>query len=168
MIVVDNESGRVKKIGLRSTIIETFDRSELIVPNAHFIAGNVTNWTLTSPMARLKISVGVAYGSDLDLVLGILKEAGESDSRVMKDPSPQALFVRFGDSALEFELQVWIPDVKEILLARSDIGQEIDRRFRRAGVEIPLPQRVVHMRSDRGGGAGRDLSDGGKGSTGEG
>jgi potassium efflux system protein len=145
MVVVDNESGRVKEIGLRSTIIETFDRSELIVPNSHFITRNVTNWTLTSPMARLKIPIGVAYKSDVDLVLRLLRESAESNPRIVRDPAPLPLFVRFGDNALEFELQVWVSDVKEMLLARSEIGQEIDRRFREAGISIPFPQREVHL-----------------------
>ncbi len=147
MVVVDNESGRVKEIGLRSTIIETFDRSELIVPNSHFITRNVTNWTLTSPMARLKIPIGVAYNSDVDLVLQLLRESAEANPRIVRDPAPLPLFVRFGDNALEFELQVWVSDVKEMLLARSEIGQEIDRRFRKAGISIPFPQRDVHLRS---------------------
>ncbi len=147
MVVVDNESGRVKEIGLRSTIIETFDRSELIVPNSHFITRNVTNWTLTSPMARLKIPIGVAYNSDVDLVLQLLRESALANPRIVGDPPPLPLFVRFGDNALEFELQVWVSDVKEMLLARSEIGQEIDRRFRKAGISIPFPQRDVHLRS---------------------
>lgn len=147
MVVVDNEFGRVKEIGLRSTIIETFDRSELIVPNSHFITRNVTNWTLTSPMARLKIPIGVAYNSDVGLVLQILRESAEANPRIVLDPAPLPLFVRFGDNALEFELQVWVSDVKDMLLARSEIGQEIDRRFRKAGISIPYPQRDVHLRS---------------------
>lgn len=147
MVVVDNESGRVKEIGLRSTIIETFDRSELIVPNSHFITRNVTNWTLTSPMARLKIPIGVAYNSDVNLVLQLLRESAEANPRIVRDPAPLPLFVRFGDNALEFELQVWVSDVKDMLLARSEIGQEIDRRFRKAGISIPFPQRDVHLRS---------------------
>jgi potassium-dependent mechanosensitive channel len=150
MVEVDKESGRVKKIGLRSTIIETFDRAELIVPNSHLISGNVTNWTLTSRMARLKIPVGVAYGTPLELVLKALTAAAETNARVLRDPPPLAIFAHFGDSSLECELQVWIPDVKDMLLARSEIGQEIDRRFRQAGIEIAFPQRVVHLRSAKG------------------
>jgi small-conductance mechanosensitive channel len=78
-----------------------------------------------------------------------LREAAEANPQVLRDPPPLAIFVRFGDSSLECELQVWIPDVKDMLLARSEIGQEIDRRFRGDGIEIPYPQRVVHMRSAR-------------------
>ncbi len=147
MVVVDNETGTVRKIGLRSTLIETFDRSELIVPNSQFISGKVTNWTRSNHIARIKIAVGVAYGSDVQLVLRLLKDAGESDPRVLSNPAPNPLFLRFGENALEFELHSWIADVKELLAARSNLCQEIAARFQQAGVEIPYPQRDLHLRS---------------------
>jgi potassium-dependent mechanosensitive channel len=147
MVVVDNQTGTVRKIGLRSTVIETFDRSELIVPNSQFISGTVTNWTRSSHIARIRIAVGVAYGSDVDLVLKLLKEAGEADPRVLSNPEPNPLFLRFGESALEFELHSWIADVKDLLAVRSHLCQEIALRFREAGIEIPFPQRDLHLRS---------------------
>ena len=147
MVVVDNETGTVRKIGLRSTVIETFDRSELIVPNSQFISGKVTNWTRSNHVARVRIAVGVAYGSDVALVLRLLKEAAESDRRVLVNPAPNPLFLRFGDSALEFELHAWLADVSDLLSVRSNLCQEIARRFQDAGVEIPFPQRDLHVRS---------------------
>ncbi len=147
MVVVDNETGTVRKIGLRSTIIETFDRSELIVPNSQFISGKVTNWTRTSHIARIRIPVGVAYGSDVELVLRLLREAGETDPRVLSNPAPNPLFLRFGDSSLDLELHVWIADVGDLLAVRSHLCQEIARRFQEAGIEIPCPQRDLHLRS---------------------
>jgi potassium-dependent mechanosensitive channel len=147
VVVVDNEAGTVKKIGLRSTIIETPDRSELIIPNSQFISGKVTNWTRTSHIARVRIPLGVAYGSDVEQVLRLLKEAAGSDSRILKIPAPNALFLRFGNSALEFELHCWLSDVKDTLLVTSHLCQEIDRRFREAGVEIPFPQHDLNLRS---------------------
>jgi len=147
MVVVDNETGTVRKIGLRSTVIETLDRSELIVPNSQFISGKVTNWTRSNHIGRIKIAVGVAYGSDVERVLKLLKEAGETDPRVLSSPEPNPLFLRFGDSALEFELHSWIADVKDLLAVRSHLCQEIARRFQEAGIEIPFPQRDVHLRS---------------------
>ena len=147
MVVVDNETGTVRKIGLRSTIIETFDRSELIVPNSLFISGKVTNWTRSNQIARVRITVGVAYGSDIEQVLSLLKEAAETDARVLSNPEPTPLFLNFGDSALEFELHFWIADVKDSLSVRSALCQEIASRFQAAGIEIPFPQRDLHLRS---------------------
>lgn len=147
IVVVDNETGTVKKIGLRSTIVETPDRSELILPNSQFISGKVTNWTRSTHIARVRIPLGVAYGSDVELVLRLLKEAAGSDSRILKIPAPNALFLRFGNSALEFELHCWLSDVKDTLLVTSHLCQEIDRRCREAGVEIPFPQQDLNLRS---------------------
>jgi len=147
MVVVDNETGTVRKIGLRSTVIETFDRSELIVPNSLFIAGKVTNWTRSNQIARIRITVGVAYGSDIKRVLSLLKEAAETDPRVLRNPESNPLFLRFGDSSLEFELHSWIADVKDLLSVRSAVCQEIAGRFQAAGIEIPFPQRDLHLRS---------------------
>jgi potassium-dependent mechanosensitive channel len=147
MLVVDNETGTVRKIGLRSTVIETFDRSELIVPNSQFISGKVTNWTRSNHVARIKIAVGVAYGTDIKLVLQLLKEAAESDHRVLSDPAPNPLFLNFGENSLQFELHAWLADVNNLLSARSSLCQEIARRFQEAGVEIPFPQHDLHVRS---------------------
>jgi small-conductance mechanosensitive channel len=139
IVVVDSETGTVKKIGLRSTVIETFDRSELIVPNSQFMSGKVTNWTHSNQIARIKIAVGVAYGSDMKRVLSLLKEAAENVPRVLKNPEPNPLFLRFGESALECELHSWIVDVKDVLSVRSALCQEIAVRFQEAGIEIPFP-----------------------------
>jgi small-conductance mechanosensitive channel len=147
MVVVDNDTGTVRKIGLRSTVIETFDRSELIVPNSLFISGKVTNWTRSNMIARIRITVGVAYGSDIQRALSLLKEAAEAEHRVLSDPEPNPLFLRFGDSALEFELHSWIADVKDLLSVRSALCQGIAGRFQAAGIEIPFPQRDLHLRS---------------------
>ena len=137
MVVVDNETGTVRKIGLRSTVIETFDRSELIVPNSLFISGKVTNWTRSNQVARIRITVGVAYGSDIERVLSLLKQAAQTDPRVLSNPEPNPLFLRFGDSALEFELHFFIADVKDSLSVRSALCQQIAGRFQAAGMEIP-------------------------------
>ncbi|GKT09898.1 mechanosensitive ion channel domain-containing protein [Desulforhabdus sp. TSK] len=147
VVVVDNEMGTVKKIGLRSTIIETPDRSELIIPNSQFVSGKVTNWTRSSHIARVRIPLGVAYGTDIEQVLRLLKDAAGSDSRILKIPAPNALFLRFGNSALELELHCWLSDVKDTLLVTSHLCQEIDRRCREAGVEIPFPQHDLNLRS---------------------
>ncbi|MBA3968479.1 MAG: mechanosensitive ion channel [Gemmatimonadetes bacterium] len=147
IVVVGGEWGTIKKIGLRSTIVVTFDQSEMIVPNGDLVSEKVTNWTLSNPITRVVLPVGVAYGSDVQRVLQILREAAAAHPGVLAEPAPQALFVAFGDSALDFELRVW---VKELLLrpeVKSTVLAEVDHRFRAAGIEIPFPQRDLHLRS---------------------
>jgi small-conductance mechanosensitive channel len=145
-VVVDSDLGLVKRIGLRSTVIQTFDYAELIVPNSQFISAKVTNMTLSSTMVRLKIPVGAAYGADIELVLRTLRETGEANPRVAKDPAPLALMLQFGASSLDFELQVWLPNIGDLALARSELCQDIARRFQEAGIEIPFPQCDVHLK----------------------
>jgi small-conductance mechanosensitive channel len=147
MVVLDGEWGTIRKIGLRSTVVETFDQSEIIVPNSDLVSQKVTNWTLTTKVARVVLPVGVAYGSDLEKVLKILQEAGSSHPLALKEPQVSAIFVGFGNSSLDFELRVWVEDIGERLRVRSELGQDVDRRFREAGVEIPFPQRDLHLRS---------------------
>jgi potassium-dependent mechanosensitive channel len=146
-VVVGTELGTIKKIGLRSTTVMTFDRAEVIVPNGDLVSEKVTNWTLTDPVARLILPVGVAYGTEVHLVLRLLHEAAENHPDVLKDPVPQTLFMEFGDSALEFELRVWVQELALRLKVRSEILAEIDRLFRENDIEIPFPQRDLHVRS---------------------
>lgn len=147
VVVIDDEWGRVRKIGLRSTIVETLDRAEIIVPNAMLVSEKVVNWSLTTTVARVVMPVGVAYGSDIELVLGILRETAEQHPDILDDPPPAPLFIGFGDSSLDFELRAWMADVNNRLRIRSELGQTIDRRFREQKVEIPFPQRDLHLRS---------------------
>ncbi len=137
----------VKRIGLRSTTVQTFDQADLIVPNADLVTNQVTNWTLSNRRTRLTIAVGVAYGSDVPLVVETLMACGKENSWVAKTTVPQVLFLRFGESSLEFELRVWVMDVDQRLTAMSEIHQEIDRRFREAEIEIAFPQMDLHLRS---------------------
>jgi small-conductance mechanosensitive channel/predicted nucleic acid-binding Zn-ribbon protein len=147
IVIIDNAWGTVLRIGLRSTVVTTLEESEIIVPNSLLVSEMVTNWSLTSPLCRVSVPVGVAYGSDVSLVLKILVEAGEENPNVLNDPAPSPLFSGFGDSSLDFELRVWISNVRDRLRVRSEICQFIDRRFREEGVEIPFPQRDLHLRS---------------------
>ena len=146
-LVIGGEWGTIKKIGLRSTTVVTFDQSEMIVPNGDLVSEKVTNWTLSNPVTRLVLPVGVAYGSDLETVFGILYGVAESHPAVLDQPAPQALFMGFGDSSLDFELRVWVREVLQRPLARSALLTEIDRRFREVDIEIPFPQRDLHLRS---------------------
>lgn len=146
-ISLDDQWGTVTKIGLRSTVVETLDRAEVIVPNADLIAQKVTNWTLTSNVTRLIIPVGVAYGSNLTSVLSILDKVGSEHPEVLKEPAPSAIFTQFGESSIDFELRVWVDDISKRLAVKSELGQAIDTLFREAGISIPFPQRDLHLRS---------------------
>ena len=144
-IEIGGKWSNIKKIGLRSTIVQTFEQADVIIPNADLISNQVTNWTLSNRTARLNISVGVAYGSDIHLVTETLLACARENSKVAKTPDPQALFLNFGDSSLDFELLAWISDAGDRLTAKSELHHEIDRRFRENGIVIPFPQRDVHL-----------------------
>jgi small-conductance mechanosensitive channel len=137
----------IKKIGLRATTVQTFDQADVIIPNADLVTNQVINWTLSNRRVRLIIPVGVAYGSDISLVMETLLASAEKNSKIAEAPAPQVLFLKFGESALEFELRIWVLDAEERLAVKSELHQEIDRRFREAKVEIAFPQRDLHLRS---------------------
>jgi small-conductance mechanosensitive channel len=145
LVEIDSEWAQIKKIGLRATIVETFDQAEVVVPNSELVNNQVKNWTLTNRASRLTIPVGVAYGSDVSEVLRLLKECADEHPMVTKTRPPVVLFVRFGESSLDFELRVYT-DVDHRLEVQSELLQAIDRRFREAAIEIPFPQRDLHIR----------------------
>lgn len=147
VVVIGGEWATVKKIGMRSTVVTTFDRSEIIVPNSDLISEKVTNWTLSDKVARIVIPLGVAYGSDLEAVFRILRQVVDADEKVLRDPEPVVHFVGFGDSSLSFEIRIWVAEIQERFDVRSDVLAEIDRRFREAGITIPFPQRDLHVRT---------------------
>jgi small-conductance mechanosensitive channel len=147
MVMLDGDWGTVRKIGLRSTTVETFDQSEIIVPNSILVSEKVTNWTLSSEQSRIVVPVGVAYGSDVERVLAVLLEAGRQHPEVLDDPAPSPIFTAFGDSSLDFELRVWTRDVDKRLIIKNDLLLHIDRRFREENIEIPFPQHDLHLRS---------------------
>ena len=149
-IVVGNTEGHVKRISIRTTIIQTFDRAEVIVPNSDLISGQVTNWTLRSQWGRIKVPVGVAYGSDTAMVKDTLLEIVNNHDGIIKGnpdlPEPSVLFIGFGDSSLNFELRAIVSDVNKRLHVISDINFAIDAAFRKHGIEIPFPQRDLNFR----------------------
>jgi len=118
-----------------------------VVPNSDLITNQVTNCTLTDRKIRRKVSVGVAYGSDVPLVMKTLMDIARTFPDVLDQPEPMVLFKEFGDSSLNFQLLVWIGRFEDNLRVQSDLCQEIDKRFREAGIEIAFPQRDLHLRS---------------------
>ena len=150
-IVVGATEGFVKRISIRSTQIQTFDKADVIVPNSDLISGQVTNWMLRDVTGRIRVSVGVAYGSDTFLVHSILMDVAQKNPFVVTDgsvPEPKVLFMEFGDSALLFELRVFIKNIPEKFQANSDLNFAIDAAFREHNIQIPFPQRDVHIIND--------------------
>jgi potassium-dependent mechanosensitive channel len=145
--LTDGQQGRVTNLGLRATTVQTFDRAEIVVPNGDLISNQVTNWTLGDRGIRLIIPVGVAYGSDVETVMRVLMAVATESDAVLKDPQPMVLFLNFGESSLDFQLRVWITDFNDRRFVQSALIREIDRRFRIEKVEIPFPQRDLHLRS---------------------
>ena len=147
VIEMEGNFGEIKRVGLRATVVQTYDNAELVVPNSDLIANRVTNWTLAERRMRVRMSVGVAYGSDVTRVIQTLTAVAEGHPLVLKVPKPQVVFLGFGESSLDFDLRVWIANFDNSILVRSEINQEIDRYFRENGIEIPFPQRDLHVRS---------------------
>lgn len=139
--------GDVTEINIRSTKIRTLNNISIIVPNTEFVSNSVINYSHGDPTFRLDINVGVAYSSDLDKVLKALNEVAEEHDKVMKQPKHQVHLTEFGDSAWEMQLRVWIPNVKERYILRNEFHQAIVRKFNELEIEIPFPQRDLHVRS---------------------
>jgi potassium-dependent mechanosensitive channel len=145
-VEINGTWAEVKKINFRSTVVQTYDNASLIIPNSEFISSQVTNWSFRDLTLRIKVSVGVAYGSDTELVRSSLLEIADRTAKVLPHPRPDVLFTDFGDSALIFVLRVWT-DVNSMLTVGTAIRFEIDRVFRERNIEIAFPQRDIHIRS---------------------
>ena len=144
---VGNLTGNVVRIGARSTEICSLDRVTIIVPNSRFLESEVINWSHGDSISRLRIPVGVAYGSTINTVKLALLEAARTHPDVLVSPRPQVWFQEFGDSSLQFELLVWTGDPKQQPRIKSDLNYRIEASLRRHGVEVPFPQRDLHVRS---------------------
>ena len=145
-ISVGKEEGDVQSINLRTTVMTTNDRVAIIVPNSKLVREQLINWSYGDPRARLAIPVGVAYGSDVDLVTRTLLQATEQVDNVLRDPPPKVQFLKFGDWSLDFRLLVWTNRPRVHAQIRSDINYRIERLFREAGIEIPFPQTELRLR----------------------
>ncbi len=147
MVEVGGTTGEVRRIGIRSSTIRTPQGAEVIVPNSNLISDRVVNWTFSDRRRRVDVKVGVAYGTDPERVLSLLESVARGHPDVLEDPAPQALFVGFGESSLDFELRAWTPLFESWVVTQSDLVVRVSRGLAEAGIEIPFPQRDLHLRT---------------------
>jgi small-conductance mechanosensitive channel len=146
-VEVGDFQGTVERIGARSTLVRTLDQVSIIVPNSRLLESEVINWSIGNPVSRLRLPIGVAYGSDLEVVKRALLEATQSHIGVLSTPAPEVFFIGFGDSSLDFELMVWTAEPSKQLRLKSDLYFKVDQLLRQYNIEIPFPQRDLHVRS---------------------
>ncbi len=147
-VQIGDISGQVRRIGIRSSTVRTWDGAEVIVPNATLVSERVTNWTPTDRRRRLSLPVGVSYGSAPEKVLTVLRAVAGAHPQVLSQPAPQPLFIGFGESALLFELRVWTDGLTDWQEVRSELGVALNAALGEAGLEIARPVRTIHLRRD--------------------
>ncbi|WP_372717591.1 mechanosensitive ion channel domain-containing protein [Novipirellula sp.] len=147
MVTVGDLTGNVSRMQMRATTITDFDRREMIVPNKKFITDNVINWTLSDPISRIVLPVGVAFGTDVAHVQRILLKIAERNPSVMKEPAPSTLFKGFAESTLDIRLHVFIPKRDVYTVVLNELNSAIVTELRRAGIDIAFPQRDLHIKS---------------------
>lgn len=145
-IVVNGQEGFVRRINVRATEIETFDRSSLIIPNSELITGTVMNWTHRNAIGRLVVYVRVSYKADPEQVISILRRVAEDSPSILREPEPTVVFEDFGESAMIFSLRAFVPDVMRRLAVQTELRLAIAKSFREAGIEIPYLQHDIHLR----------------------
>ncbi len=150
MVQIGEDWGTVNRINIRTTIVQTFDNASLIIPNSQMLSNKVTNWSFKDPKVRRQVDVGVAYGSDVQLVRKILLEIVGDMPEIMNDPAPRVDFSDFADSALIFRIRFWITSPEFWLTAPTELRFRIDEEFKKHGIEIAFPQQDIHIRSASG------------------
>ena len=145
---VDGDLVKVKRIDLRATSVETVSGDLVVMPNSKIAGNSVRNFSQGLTSTRISVCVGVAYGSDVDLVRQLLLDAMTAQSQIVKAPSPQVIFKEFGDSALNFEVRGWVNSPWDRMIIESDIRFRIDKVFRKNNIKIPFPQREIYINNN--------------------
>ncbi|MFP3978108.1 mechanosensitive ion channel domain-containing protein [Marinobacter sp. KMM 10035] len=147
MVTIDGITGTVARIRIRATTLVDWDRKEQVIPNKTFVTQDLTNWTLSDSITRVTLRVGVAYGSDVNKTQEILIGVAGNNERVVSDPAPEVFCVALGDSSIDFELWVYIKDLQDMMPLSHEIHASITNALTEAGIEIPFPQRDIHVRT---------------------
>lgn len=147
VITLGDTTGTVTRIRIRATTVTDWDLKEYVVPNKDLVTGRLLNWTLSDQVNRILIRVGVAYGTDTERATEVLRKVARDHPVVLDDPEPVVTFDGFGDSSLDMTLRCYVPSVEERLPTIHDLHTAIDAAFKQAGIEIPFPQRDVHLRT---------------------
>ncbi|GAB6069375.1 mechanosensitive ion channel [Thiomicrorhabdus hydrogeniphila] len=145
IVTVDGVTGKVSRIRIRATTIVNWERQELVIPNKQIITGQLINWTLSDPINRVKVEVGIAYGSNVEQAMKLMLEAANEHPSVLTDPEPTVVFDAFGDNSLNFILRCFVDDLDQMIITRSSLHEVINNKFSEAGIEISFPQRDVHL-----------------------
>ena len=146
-VEVKGALGTVREIRARSTTVETQDNISIVVPNSYFVSESVTNWSHRDPHTRIHVRVHVSFDSDVEAVRDILLQVASEHPEVLATPPPRVQFQEFSDWSLKFDLLPWIKDPTRQFFVRSDLNFAIVRAFRERGIQIPVPQRDVFLRS---------------------
>ncbi len=146
-VEVSSVAGTIKRIGIRSSTIRSFEGADITIPNGALLSDALTNWTMSDRTRRIEVKVGVAYGSNPDEVIEVLKNALDGQEGLLESPQPQVLFTGFGDSSLDFVLRAWVEDNDLFVKIRSKVALAVNRGLEERGIEIPFPQRDLHLRS---------------------
>lgn len=146
-VTIGGVTGTVSRIRIRATTLVDWDHKEQIIPNKTFVTQDLTNWTLSDSITRVIVTVGVAYGTDIDEVQDLLTELVHQNERVVEDPAPAVFCTGLADSSINFEMRVFVKSMAEIMPLGHELRSAVTRKLHEAGIEIPFPQRDIHIRS---------------------
>jgi potassium-dependent mechanosensitive channel len=147
IVEVGGQSGTVKSIGFRSSIISTITGAEVVIPNGDLLNLHLVNWTHGKISRGVEILVGVAYGTDLELAIKVLKELPVGDDRILSTPAPSVIIKQFNNSSIDMQLTFWVRNIRQWTAVKTDIILAIDRAFSKNSISIPFPQQELHIRS---------------------
>lgn len=148
IVEFDGQTGTMKSIGFRSSVVSTWDGADMIIPNGNLLSSQLINWTLSDKKRRLEIIVGVAYGSDLENVQRVINEVLASDGRIMQNPAPVPLLQEFSNSSINIRILFWVRNIRDGFALKSDLIAAIDKAFKANDIVIPFPQQDLHIRAD--------------------